>query len=96
MSPRTADVLASRDARTALNPLVDFLGALGRLHALPKVYPGYIAMRVKNLLRGNGDPENIIANVGDVETIGDSRYQIEITDLEATKYLVTIEVARNV
>lgn len=57
-----------------------------------EVYPGYIGMRIKKALVA-ADSEQIIKGIGDMETIGDCRYQIPVTDFNGTRYKITIEVA---
>lgn len=70
------------------------------VQSVQKVYPGYIAFRVKDALKAiadNGDPKldlPIITAVGDMETIGDCRYAIPVTDHNGTKYRVTVEVQK--
>lgn len=58
------------------------------------VYPGYLASRVKRglLSAQTADPERIIATVGDIETVGDCRYAIVVTDDEGNRYRITVEV----
>lgn len=57
-----------------------------------EVYSGYIGMRVKKALLLT-DSEQIIVEIGTMETIGDCRYQIPVTDFKGTRYKITIEVA---
>lgn len=63
-----------------------------------KVYPAYIGFRIKDALKAlvaNGDPkldEPIISAVGDMQTIGDCRYCVPVTDHNGTKYKITVEV----
>lgn len=73
---------------------LDIAGAFARLASIPKVYPLYLASRAKaGLLKAFADQENIIASVGDIETIGDCKYRIGVTDHNGTKYKITVEVA---
>lgn len=71
--------------------IFDIASSVGRVAAMPKVYSFYIAYRAKKGLSGP-DPENIIASVGEMQTVGDCRYAIEVTDHNETRYRVTIEV----
>lgn len=65
---------------------------------MPKVFPGYIAMRIKNAIR---KPENGLigpnldfpgAEIGDVETIGDCRYAMSIVVKNGTRCRIIVEV----
>lgn len=59
--------------------------------SIPKVYSFYLAYRAQRGLQGV-DPENIIASVGDIETIGDCKHAIKVTDMNGQRYRVTVEV----
>lgn len=72
-------------------PVKGIFEALTRFQAIPKVYPGYIATRIKKALKA-ADSENIVADVGEMQTIGDCKYAIPVTDFNGTKYRVTVEV----
>lgn len=73
---------------TLLNIVFD---ALRPRPAAALVYPGYIAQQIKKALRA-GDPERVIHDVSDVETIGDCRYAIKVYDFNGSTYRVTVEV----
>lgn len=58
----------------------------------PLVYPLYLASRAKRgLLAAKADPEGIISEVGSIESLGNSRYAIQVSDLNGATYRVTIE-----
>jgi hypothetical protein len=60
---------------------------------LRTVYALYLASRAKRgLVAAITDPEQIIASVGEIESLGNSRYAIAVTDDSRTVYRVTIEV----
>lgn len=61
------------------------------LASIPKVYSFYLAYRAQKGLQGP-DPENIIASVGKIETIGDCKHAVQVTDTNGTKYCITVEV----
>jgi hypothetical protein len=58
--------------------------------ALPNIYPGYIAQRIKAALRST-DPESVITSVGQIETLSLGRYAITVTDFNGSQYRVTVE-----
>lgn len=58
--------------------------------ALPQVYPGYIASRIKRWLV-NSDPERICTEA-EAHHIGDCRHEVIATDFNGTKYRITVEV----
>lgn len=72
--------------------------AAAKLAASPKVYPMYLASRIKSALkqadRELAPGQNIIESVADIETLGDCRYAMTVTDHNGTKYRVTVEVVR--
>lgn len=76
-----------------------FFADAPRAAAIPKVYPAYIGFQIKAALKSlaeKGDPKldgPIIASVGELETIGDCRYAVEVKDFNGTSYRVTVEVA---
>lgn len=72
-------------------PLGSILESFTHLQILPKVYPFYIASRIKQALFCP-DPERIIVAVGKIETIGDCRHALEVKDFEGTSYRITVEV----
>jgi hypothetical protein len=74
-------------------PLIDIFRSVERLASMPKVYPGYIGTRIKAGLRA-ADTEQIVSDIGPMETIGDCRYAIIVTDFNGTQYRVTVEVAK--
>ena len=63
-----------------------------RIGKWPVVYPGYIAIRIRNLMRSNLDPEGIIRDVGNITPIGDARHALSLTDTDGNRYRVTVEV----
>lgn len=77
---------------------IDFLEIFKPVKLPPCIFPGYIAMRIKNALLlptiGVTAPNRDFpgAVVGAVETVGDCRYAIEITDADGTIYEVAIRV----
>lgn len=79
----------------ASDMLRDVATALARgpaiVASIPKVYSFYLAYRAQKGLQGI-DPEGIIASVADIETVGDCRHAIKVTDMNGQKYLITIEV----
>jgi hypothetical protein len=78
--------------RPAPQSLAEQLGAsLAAMVARPKVYPLYVTGRIQAALR-QPDPEGIVADVGPVETLGDCRYAIPITDMNGTRYRITVQV----
>lgn len=73
--------------------------AAAKVAAMPKVYPAYIAFRCKDGLKAALTTKEfiegpIVTAIGDLETTGDCRYAIPITDHNGTKYRVTVEVAK--
>lgn len=76
---------------TGEHPIEALMFALCR--PMKCVYPGYLALRIKKALR-LPDPENIYTpEIGDIETIGDCRYAMTVTDVNGTEYRITVEVA---
>jgi hypothetical protein len=75
----------------ATNLVVDIARAHAVLAGIPKVYSFYLAYRAQKGLVGP-DPENIIASVGPIETIGDCKHAIEVGDTTGTRYRITVEV----
>lgn len=71
----------------------EFLETVARIQSRPSVYPGYIGTRVKKALKA-ADTEEIITEIGDMETIGDCKYAITVTDFNGSKYKITVEVAK--
>lgn len=71
--------------------VLDIASSAARMAAIPKVYSFYLAYRASKGL-GGADPENIIARVGQIETVGDCKYAIPVSDFEGNRYLVTVEV----
>lgn len=59
----------------------------------PSVYSGYLGMVVKKGLK-TLDTEEVLRDIGTMETIGDCRYAISATDFNGTKYRITVEVAK--
>lgn len=55
------------------------------------VYPLYIAGIIRKALNKD-DPECIIESIGEVRSLGNSRYAIPVLDSRGTEYLVTVEV----
>lgn len=76
------------------------LGTILRFQRLPRIYPSYIGFRIKDAIKAliaNGDPKvdgPIVTAVGEMETIGDCRYALPITDFEGNTYRVTIECVK--
>jgi hypothetical protein len=80
-------------ARDTGSPLEAFMNGLVAFHSIKPVYPGYIAFKIKRaLLPLIGNPDGIIASVGEIETIGDCRYAIPVTDFEGQTYRIMVEV----
>lgn len=75
----------------ATNLIVDIARAAAQAAALPRVYPGHIMQRIKMALLVS-DPEGVITSTGQIESIGDCRYGLTITDLNGTEYRITVEV----
>lgn len=80
------------------NTVFGIADAFAKLARTPKVYPAYIASRIKAALLAE-DPkapkplEHIIEGVGDIETLGSSRYSMTVTDHNGTAYRVTVQVS---
>lgn len=78
--------------------IADMVYSFAKTATIRKVYPSYIGFRIKAALKAladNGDPKldgPIVSDVGDMETIGDCRYAIPVTDHNGTKYRITVEV----
>lgn len=74
--------------------LEGFAQGLAAFHKLKPVFPLYLASRAKSglLEAARVDPEQIIAEVGDIKTIGDCKYAIPVTDVHGQKYRITVEV----
>ena len=76
--------------------LVEAVGAIAKLPSTV-VYSGYLTSRIKRALRET-DPSlsdgQIITAVSDIETIGDCRYAVKVTDHLNNSYRVTVEVFR--
>lgn len=78
--------------------IADMAHSFSKTATIRKVYPSYIGFRIKAALKSladNGDPKldgPIVSAVGDMETIGDCRYAIPVTDHNGTKYRITVEV----
>lgn len=69
----------------------DFLRAMTALQARPSIYPGYLAQRIKTAMRDPAnDPEGVFTAVSDIETVGDCRYAMTVTDFNGTRYRVTV------
>jgi hypothetical protein len=77
--------------------ILGIAAALAKSRTLPVVYPGYIASGIRKALKAGGalDPECLLTSVGELETIGDCRYAIPLTDFNGTKYRVIVEVAKS-
>lgn len=73
------------------HPVESFLASMSRLNSVPKIYPGYIGSYIKRLLLANPDPEDVIRDVGAMDTIGDCKYAITIKDFNGAEYRITIE-----
>lgn len=85
---------ASRTLAGFVDVAAAIIRAEARVAALPKVYPGYIAVQVKKALKaGAADPEQILRSIGDLETVGDCRYALTVTDFNGQTYRITIEVS---
>ena len=59
--------------------------------ALRTVYPLYFISLIRRALR-QPDPEGIVGDIGEVETLGNSRYALTATDRGGTTYRITVEV----
>ena len=80
----------------ATDLLEGFARGLAALYKLKPVFPLYMASRAKKgLLDGlSNDPEAIIRSVGEIETVGDCKYAITVTDVHSQTYRITVEVCR--
>lgn len=62
------------------------------------VYPLYFASQIMKALRGSvsgksvADPEGIMVGDTELKTLGNSRYAIITSDVNNTKYRITVEV----
>jgi RNase P/RNase MRP subunit POP5 len=74
---------------------IDPVAAIAARYQRLVVYPLYFASRVKKglLAAKEADAEGIIAAVGEVESLGNSRYAIRASDESGTTYRITVEVA---
>ena len=54
------------------------------------VYPSYIASRIKRAIKVF-DSEEIIADIGEMQSLGNSVYAIPVTDFNGKKYRITVE-----
>lgn len=73
--------------------IADFAMSLMQLQASPLVYPLYIASRIKKVLLA-ADSENLLREMGEIQTIGDCVHAITVTDFNGTKYRITVEVEK--
>jgi hypothetical protein len=71
--------------------ILGIFDALAKFQAIPKVFPGYLASKIKRSMKA-ADSEDIIAEIGDIETIGDCKYAIPVTDFNGTRYRITVQV----
>lgn len=80
-----------------IRAMLDSMAAAARL---PKVFPIFIALQVKEGLlsaeSGVLEPKLDFpgATVGDIETVGDCRYRIIVTDANGTEHYVEVGVLR--
>lgn len=86
--------------QTTLPPFTDFMSGLmdgmARVARLPKVYPMYLASRIKAALKAPDEQmapgQHIIEAVGDIETLGSAHYAMTATDHNGTKYRITVKI----
>lgn len=76
--------------------IFDVAASVARVATTPKVYPAYIAIRMRNVLR-QPDPkllanEPIVTAASDLETLGSTHYAFTVTDHNGTVYEVAIKV----
>jgi hypothetical protein len=74
------------------------IAAVTGLTRQPKyVYPFYFAARIRRGLlatqKADAGTDDIIESVGEIQTLGNSRYLVSATDKAGTRYHITIEVA---
>lgn len=73
---------------------IDIVGDILRIFApspRPMIYPSYVAQRIKTALRAPAnDPEGVFTAVSDIETVGDCRYAMTVTDFNGSRYRVTV------
>lgn len=80
-------------ANLMANFMSDMLDGMAKVAALTPVYPSYLASVIKKSLLG-GDTEATFRAIGPIETVGDCRYAMTVTDLNGSEYRVTVEVLR--
>lgn len=73
------------------SPTSEILSAWAKAAALARVYPSYLASLIKRSVLG-ADTEATFRSIGAIETIGDCRYAMIVTDFNGTEYRVTEEV----
>jgi hypothetical protein len=83
-----------REHRGADMNVIDIFRVASLIQSIPPVYPMYLASRIKRglLAAQQADDERIIEAVGEIETIGDCRYAIPVTDCEGNSYRITVQV----
>ncbi|MDE2096542.1 MAG: hypothetical protein KGL39_04790 [Patescibacteria group bacterium] len=76
-------------------PSFEALVDICRPRARHLVYPSYLMSRIKRALGvAENDPEQIIKSIGAIETIGDCRYAMTVTDFNGTEYEITVGVKK--
>lgn len=86
---------AARTAGGDMTTLVhSMLEGMARVASMPKVYSSYLAFRMKQAALALGRDGDFpgVESVGDLQTIGDCRYAMAITDKNGQRYRVTVEV----
>lgn len=70
------------------------LDGMARVASIPKVFPAYIAFQIKQAVSALGAENDFpgVAAVGDIETVGDCRYRIIVTDANGTEHYVEVGV----
>jgi hypothetical protein len=89
--PTESEMTDRPTGRSSDGVVVSIFDMLAKFQAIPKVYSGYLGMGVKRALKA-ADTESIIADIGEMQTIGDCKYAIPVTDFNGTRYRVTVEV----
>lgn len=76
---------------------MDLLTIFAPVHMPRTVYPLYFTSQIMKALRSHGtskvaDPEGLMVGDTEMQTLGNSRYAIITSDVNGTKYRVTVEV----
>lgn len=83
--------MATYDPTEPINLMAELKAALNPPRT---VYPLYLASRIElGLQAAQREADRIVASVGELQSLGNSRYVIPVTDTSGTKYWITVEVA---